>query len=287
MQWFPLYYTRSIPITSAMVIHFSMERNLASLMLSVSLLWFMAGTFAIAKKLHRTVRSEILQRYESEILSERVAKKAEEVHQIMMSRSKFLAAASHDLRQPLHALLLFVDLLKDTTSEQERNALHQRIDFSLSAMKKLFDSLLDVSRLDAGAVVSKLKHFDVGVLLTNLVNEFKPETEMKGLKLRSRIVDSIVLSDPVLLERIIRNLISNAIRYTDTGSILVSCRSRGDKILIQVWDTGIGIPEESMDDVFVEFQQLNNGHRNHAEGLGLGLSVVKRLCELLNHALEH
>ena len=132
----------------------------------------------------------------------------------------------------------------------------------------------------------KIRHFDLAELLQSLSEEFSSAAKAKNLKLKVHCKKLIVKSDRILIERILRNIISNAIRYTESGGVLLSARIRKDKILLQVWDTGIGIPQESKDDVFVEFHQLHNTHRDRMQGLGLGLAIVKRLCVLLDHPLE-
>ena len=232
------------------------------------------------------MRSEIRLRHETHVLNEALQAKTQEAEQAVIARSRFLAAASHDLRQPMHALSLFVDVIKEEKSETERQKLFSRIELSLEALRKLFDSLMDISKLDAKVVSPEYSHFNIADLLQSLVDEFKSAAKEKGLKIRIHAQPSIVVSDRLLLERILRNLIGNAIRYTESGGVLLSARNRGNSVLVQVWDTGIGIPLESQDVVFTEFCQLNNAHRDRNQGLGLGLAIVKRLSWLLGYPLE-
>jgi len=286
IYWLPIFYLYALPIMSALAIRFALEATPAYIALSVLTFWAVLATLSFTKKLHNTVRSEMRLRHESTVLSEALQTKTDEAQQATLAKSRFLAAASHDLRQPLHTLSLFVDVLKESKSDRERATLFPRIDLSLDALRKLFDALLDVSRLDAKVVKPEISHFDVAELLKSLLAEFKPAAREKHLEIKMHAAAAIVVSDRLLLERVLRNLISNAIRYTDSGDILLSARLRGDRVLLQVWDTGIGIPEQSQQEVFVEFQQLHNAHRDRTEGLGLGLALVRRLCLLLDHPLE-
>lgn len=210
--------------------------------------------------------------------------RSEEIRQATIAKSRFLAAASHDLRQPLHALSLFIDVLRDEGDANERQRIFSKIELSLDAMRKLFDALMDVSKLDANVVHPDYTHFELGDLIRSLEEEFRPIADDKGITLRVHGSPAIVVSDRMLLARILRNLIGNALRYTESGGVLISFRGRGDAILVQVWDTGIGIPAENQDEIFDEFFQLH--YTDRGQGLGLGLAIVKRLCLLLNHPLE-
>ncbi len=203
------------------------------------------------------------------------------VREAAREKSRLLAEACHDLRQPLHALSLFVDVLRDDNSQTQRETLFPRIDAAMEAMQKLFDTLLDVSRLDANSIVPEYSHFDIDALIQTLANEYRPAAQAKGLQLKTRARNIIVMSDRLLVERVLRNLISNAIRYTDVGKVLITCRQYKSRVLIQVWDTGIGIPEEQCDEIFLEFKQLHQPTHNRNEGFGLGLSVVQKICGLL------
>ena len=284
--WLPSFYLFAVPAIGMMAARLLMEGTVAYLGLAVLLLLYLLATASLAKELRRSMRSEMRLRHESHALADALQKKTEEAQQATLAKSKFLAAASHDLRQPLHALSLFVDALKDSESKAERANIFPRIELSLDALRKLFDALLDVSRLDANVVKPEISHFNLAEFLNEMAAEFRLKASEKNIKLRVHARSVIVETDRLLLERVLRNLISNAIRYTDSGGVLLSDRLRGNKVLLQVWDTGIGIPEENKDDVFIEFQQLHNSHRDRSQGLGLGLALVRRLCELLGHTLE-
>jgi len=203
-----------------------------------------------------------------------------------LAKSRFLAAASHDLRQPLHALNLFVAQLRTETDPAERSRVTAQIDAAVTAMNDLFNALLDISKLDAGALAPELTIFPVARVLQRIERTFAPAAREKGLRLRMVQSDAWVRSDLILLERILLNLVSNAIRYTDRGGVVVGCRRRGGQLRIEVWDSGIGIPEDQRENIFGEFYQLAASERGGRGGLGLGLAIVDRLCRLLDHRLE-
>ena len=227
---------------------------------------------------------ELQTRLEERVLeaTAKLAAQKDQAERANIAKSKFFAAASHDLRQPLHALVLFVGALKERIHSPELITLVEQIEASVDAMKNLFNSLLDISRLDAGVFEVCPEHFPVACLMERLKKQFVPQAVEKGLKLRVRPCEWVVHSDPILLERILLNLVANAIRYTEHGGILVGCRRRGENLLIQVWDSGQGIPEQQWESVFQEFVQLNNPERDRSKGLGLGLAIVSRLSKLLD-----
>jgi signal transduction histidine kinase len=205
----------------------------------------------------------------------------EEAERANRAKSRFLAAASHDLRQPLHALGLFVSRLAQLPHSSDVKPLVGHIDASVLALQDLLDTLLDISRLDAGLVTPKPADFPIADLFARLGLEFAGPAEEKHLVLRIRPSDLWLRSDPRLLARILMNFVGNALRYTSRGGVLLACRRRGNKALIQVWDTGVGIPTENLQDVFSEYVQLANPERNRAKGLGLGLAICDRLAQLL------
>lgn len=197
------------------------------------------------------------------------------------SKSRFLASASHDLRQPLHALGLFAAALNAKTLDAETRDIALQIEHSIKALDSLFNALLDVSKLDAGAVVPALQHFSLLPLLQRIEVDYLPEALQKGLRFKVRKRPLAAHGDPILLERILRNLVSNAVRYTRRGGVLVGVRSEKSALRIEVWDTGIGIDEAFHQEVFSEFFQLANPERDREKGLGLGLAIVDRVAKLL------
>jgi signal transduction histidine kinase len=197
------------------------------------------------------------------------------------SKTQFFAAANHDLRQPMHALGLMAAALSERSRDPGVTGLVSGINASVEALEVLFNELLDMSKLDAGAVQPELRDFPLSRVLDRLRLELTPEAAEKGLRLRMRPTRGWVRTDPVLLERILRNLISNAIRYTARGGVLVGARRRGGAYALEVWDSGVGIPVSERARIFEEFYQLGNHARATRKGLGLGLSIIQRLCNLL------
>jgi len=214
--------------------------------------------------------------------------KKEEAETATRAKSRFLAAASHDLRQPIHALGMFVARLAQLPHDRETRHLIGNLEASVRAMQDLLDALLDISRLDADAVRVQLQPVPLAPLFDQLRGALQPVAGDKGLRLRVRGSEIWVQSDPTLLHRILLNLVSNALRYTGNGGVLVGCRrSRGGSHLwIEVWDTGVGIAPEYQQDIFREFYQIGNPERDRSKGLGLGLNIVDRTARLLGHPLQ-
>ena len=219
-------------------------------------------------------------------LERKVEERTRQLEAANLAKSRFLAAASHDLRQPLHALGLFVAQLRGRTRADERKKIMTRIDAALSAMNELFNALLDVSRLDAGALAPDIAAFPVSQLLKRIETTFADAAREKGLSLRIVHCSAWISSDFILMERILANLVSNAIRYTRTGGVLVGCRRKNGKLRIDVCDTGVGIPDDQQQQVFVEFCRLGEHEPDQRGGLGLGLAIVERLCRLLDCRIE-
>ncbi len=200
------------------------------------------------------------------------------------AKTQFFAAASHDLRQPLHAMGLFAEALRQRSQDPEVASLVNSINESVDALEGLFGELLDITRIDTGGVEVRPEAVRVRDLFSRLRLHFEPVAFEKGLMLSFRGDQHVAIADPLLLERILRNLVSNAIRYTDDGGVLVSCRPRAGKLLLQVWDTGIGISEHNLPRIFDEFFQAQSNRpleAHHRKGLGLGLAIVKRLSALM------
>jgi signal transduction histidine kinase len=207
----------------------------------------------------------------------------------VLARSRFLAAASHDLRQPMHALTLLVEALKEKLRGPagEPLRLAEHIEASAHAMEGLLNALLDISKLDAGVVVARPECFVVGTVFERLAKQYAPLAEEKGLELRVHASTVAVYTDPVLLERILSNLLANAIRYTDRGRVVLGLRRvQKDWARFEVHDSGRGIPESFRERIFEEYFQLENPERGRDKGLGLGLAIVRRLARLLGSPVE-
>jgi len=210
----------------------------------------------------------------------------EDAEQANVSKSKFLAAASHDLRQPLHALGLFVDALESRIHYKEVKDIVDNIRISTDALSDLLNSLLDISKLDAGVLTPKPTDFLLRPLLQRIQTDFSDVAKSKSLKLRIVDCGLVIHTDPSMLERVLRNLVSNAICYTQNGSVLLGCRRQDNRINIEIHDTGIGISDHNINNIFEEFYQVENPERDRSKGLGLGLAIVKRLSDLLTCPLS-
>jgi len=224
-------------------------------------------------------RTEELTRLNSELA---LAKSSAEDASI--SKTRFLAAASHDILQPLNAARLYVTSLVERQNGGEDSRLVENIDDSLEAIEEILGALLDISRLDAGAMTTAITSFKIGDLMRSLEIEFAPIARAKGLKLTFVPCSLPVESDRLLLRRLLQNLISNAIKYTPRGRVLVGCRRRGQSLQVGIYDTGVGIPVLKRGEIFKEFHRLEQGARI-ARGLGLGLSIVERIARVLNHGI--
>ncbi|KGB89890.1 his Kinase A domain protein [Burkholderia multivorans] len=203
-----------------------------------------------------------------------------------LAKSRLLAAASHDLRQPSHALGVLVGALRSVPMPADGQRLLQQIELSTRALDTLFGALLDVSRLDAGVVDVHRRPFPIDTVLARVCNEYLLDASAKGLRLSRVPCRAIVDSDPVLIERVVRNLVSNAVRYTDVGRIVVGCRYRGARIAIEIRDTGRGIPRDQLELVFREYYRVDGAASDHDGGFGLGLAIVRRLVALLGCRLS-
>jgi signal transduction histidine kinase len=219
-------------------------------------------------------------------LERKVAARTRELERANQARSRFLRAASHDLRQPMHALGLFIAQLNARAQDQETRRIAAQAEVAVTTLQELLDAILDISRLDAGVIMPEVADFGVNLLLDRLDTAFAASATEKGL--RFRVVPSrlVVRSDPVLLERILLNLVANAVRYTERGGILIGCRRRGTRVRILVHDTGVGIPAEQQRAIFEEFYQVARSEHPDEQGMGLGLAISARLARLLGSSIE-
>ena len=296
----PSFYVFVLPALVPIVVRNVIEGEPAHLTLA-----FIVGVATIAlltfgRNYNRVLVASLRNRFENEALARKLAtqnielERAKEVAErarndaeiANRSKTQFFAAAGHDLRQPLHAMGLFAAALTEKARDPEVLHVVNSINASVDALEGLFNELLDISKIDSGVLKANPTHFELGAMLDRLRMDFEPEAFERGLRLRIVPTTVYLFSDPVLVERILRNLISNAIRYTKAGGVLVGARRRGKEVSLEVWDTGIGIPPEQQDRVFEEFYQLANPERNSRKGLGLGLSIVKRLANLLGSHIE-
>ena len=202
------------------------------------------------------------------------------------AKSSFLAAASHDLRQPLQTLHLLHGMMEPLVKDAGIKDLHRRLGATLASVSGMLNSLLDINRIDVGDIPVEKYSFSIGQLFARLGDEFAYHAEAKSLELRVVSCGKFVNSDPTLLEQIIRNLLANALKFTHKGRVLLGCRRSGDKLRIEVWDTGVGISGEEINTIFNEYHQVDQSGTDAARGVGLGLAIVKRMADLLGHRIS-
>lgn len=237
-------------------------------------------------RINKNFRTTLALRFENSALVEQLKEQKGQAEHANLAKSKFLAAASHDLRQPLYSLGLFTSVLDESAKDPKTREIVEQINMSVEALKSLFDSLLDISKLDAGAIEVNKVNFSMQALLSKLANAFDMQATQKGLKIHWPSCPYIVKSEEDLLEQILRNYIENAIRYTESGDITLSCEVTNNTMKISVTDTGIGIAQEDLNRIFDEFHQVGNTQRDRNKGLGLGLAIVHRTAKLLGHQID-
>lgn len=247
---------------------------------------YVTGLSFFARTINKAFVESLSLRFQNIDLVRELSEQRDAAERANVSKSKFLAAASHDLRQPLHALTLFTSVLDERIKYPEVRRVVDNINASVRALETLFNTLLDISRLDAGVWQPEVRDFRVDDICERLLNDYLPEAQAKRLTLKCEPCGAVVRSDPALLERILRNYVSNAIRYTEKGEVRVACRTVDGSLRVEVADSGIGIPTAYHRDIFSEFHQLGNPERDRAKGLGLGLAIVERVARMLDHPID-
>jgi len=290
--YLPAFYALFLPATLPYAVFSAFSSDSLERLTSLLMLVFIGAIGALGYLTNRSFVEIVGLRIRTEEMAldlqrqKDIAERAREIaEKANLAKSSFLAAASHDLRQPVHALGMFVGALRAVPMAPEGRRIVEQIEASTMAMDGLFSALLDLSRLDAGVVAVERQAFAIGPVIERLCRDHREEAMAKGVSLVCKPCSAIVWSDPVLIERILRNLVSNAARYTERGRIVVGCRRRGAAIAVQVLDTGPGIPPDQQEQVFQEYTQLGNPERDRTKGLGLGLAIVRRLVALLERQL--
>ncbi len=282
----PAHYAFVIPAVLPLTYSYLSSDMLFNISLGLLTIIFLVVNMIFSRNVSRTLQESIELRFKNDNLVIKLTIEKEKAEAASESKSRFLASASHDLRQPLHALGLFVGAMELHAVSDELQDLVDKTKQSYSALEDLLDVLLDISKLDAGVIQPQPETIFLQQTFDNLHQEFEDHARLKDLTLRFHRTGILTKSDPILLSRILRNLISNAIRYTDSGSVLIGCRYKKDSIIIEVRDSGRGIPVEKQAEIFKEFRQLDNPERDRSKGLGLGLAIVDRLSHLLEHQIE-
>jgi len=246
------------------------------------ILWLINTARAIRWEGRQVVQNTLIDITERKAAEQTIAAARAEAERASDDKTKILAAASHDLRQPIQALMLFSETLSTYDHDEESTSILGKFQASLDGVKSLLDTLLDISKLDAGLIVPQSRIVPLGTVLSHLNDQHLPLAEERRIQFRCVPTSLHVVADPVLLEDIFRNLIGNAIKYTDQGKVLIGCRRRGAKVHFEVWDTGRGIPQEQLEEIFTDFHQVTNQGRDRRQGLGLGLSIVNRMAKLMD-----
>lgn len=284
--WIMSYYAFVLPALALASGRLIVEGGLAYQGLAALTLMLGLVLILVAHRTRKSAWAVIRLRFENLDLVDRLREEKQKAENASRDKTRFLASASHDLRQPVHALTLFADALRTEQTSARGKTLLADMGQSIHALNQLLESLIDISKLDADIVKPAVANFALAPLLERLRTEYLPQAEAQGLEFGLDIKNLIVCSDPALLEAILRNLIGNALRYTQSGRIDVNCTQRDTLARIEVCDTGIGIPPEQHREIFREFYQLNNPERDRSKGLGLGLAIVERLISLLQHRIE-
>ncbi len=282
----PALYLFLLAILPPTILRVAYENDVVHWILAAMLSLFSLVVLNSGRQLAGTFFTSLGQRYENLALVAQLTKEKSRAESASREKSRFLATASHDLRQPLQALMLFSDAMQEAAREEETKHLAGQIGKSVNALVEMFDELLDVSRLEAGIVEARWQNFELQPLLDRLYVDMAPLAQGKGLNFSMPSNDEIIYSDPFLLDRILRNLISNAIRYTDSGGVTICCDPVENGFRFAVIDTGIGIRPEALPHIFDEYYQVDNQHRDRRKGLGLGLAIVRRVEGLLGYKVD-
>jgi signal transduction histidine kinase/CheY-like chemotaxis protein len=283
--WLPSFYAYAVSSVGIMIFNMFNQGTPIWISLGVLSCIFLLLVLRMGHASNKTFVDALRLRFENLELIEKLRDQKQHAEHANQAKTQFLASASHDLRQPVHALALFADALKYEVHSPKGQNIMLNLARSIESIDELLSSLLDISKLDAGVVKVNAADIRLKAILGKISNEFYNQANQKSLKFRVRDTALAVRSDPVLLANVIRNLIGNALRYTQHGGVLVGCRKRGDMAVIEIWDTGVGIPADEQKRIFQEFYQLNNPERDRGKGLGLGLAICQRLCDLLRHNL--
>lgn len=291
--YWPAHLAFAIPCALPFSIHCLLEGGAETITLGVLSLLFLVFTASFARSIPLSLRESIQLRMENEALVNSLTRAKEHAEASERRKTRFLAAASHDLRQPIHAMGLFVPALQRLVrharpSPHALTDIADRMHSVLESMGQLLHVLMEISRLDSGVVTVRRTPCAANPILQQVCEVLREQAKAKGLRLRLVETPLWVRADPAVLHTVLLNLVSNAVRYCERGGVLVGARRRGGEVEIQVWDTGIGIPEQDLPRVFDEFYQARNAHRTSAQsrGFGLGLSIVQRSAELLDARLH-
>lgn len=287
-----LFFLIVIPVMTPITVQFFIEQNLFYLIIAIINIIYIGILYFFYRNSHTTLLKSIISQFEKTELASQLELEKQVSEKANKDKSRFLALASHDLRQPIHAQTLIIQELSERIENLkivELTDLVRDLKISTSSLHELFDGLLDISKLDSDAVETHIEIFSLREILDTIYLEYKNIAKGKNIKLRIKAPDVYISSDRNLLHRIIHNFVSNALKHSQEGdSILLAARRRnhGKAIRIEIRDSGIGIPLEQQTAIFQEYYQITDSKQTQTAGLGLGLSIVQRLSKLLNHSLD-
>lgn len=283
----PTYYGFFSLLMLPLLLRLATVGDMVHMVMSVMLVLYYLVFVYLGRNVNQVFLESAVLRFDNLEAISRLTTEKEAAERANISKSRFLAAASHDLRQPLHALTLLSGALAERIQYKEVKDIVSKMRSAVAALENLFNALLDISKLDSGVLQPQVENVPLCTLFQRIENDHRPEAETKGLEfVVEDCGDVLVRSDGILLERVLRNFVTNAIRYTESGRITLSREIRDGEVIIRVADTGIGIPPEEQENIFDEYFQVDNPERQQSKGLGLGLAIVARIARLLNHEIE-
>ncbi|PCJ30712.1 MAG: hypothetical protein COA90_08410 [Gammaproteobacteria bacterium] len=284
--YLPCSFSFSTPIILPFAVYLLQQQETDLVLTGILLVLFLLSMLSFSVMVNRNILSSIRLRFENSDLLDDLKVQKELAEQANIDKSRFLAATSHDLRQPLHALDLYLGALQVQLAEDEHIALVNKASASSQALSELLNSLMDISRLDSGEVAINNQLFSLKHVIESVYGDFESLAQQKDITVELSLDDTQVKTDPILLSRMLRNLLSNAIKHNQGCTIQIIMTTQEDKVTITIKDSGRGIAVSELDNIFSEFYQLNNPERDRSKGLGLGLAIVKRLATLLDMTIE-
>ncbi len=285
--WLSAFYAYAVPALGCAIIDQLIHSATQGYTLAFLLFIFLIMLFRIAHSSNKIAYDGLRMGYKHSELIKKLEQEKEKAEAASHAKTRFLASANHDLRQPVHALSLLVHGLKKELTSAQGKLLFLRLERSVDSLGNLLESLLDLSRLDADSVKVNPEKFSIASISSQMLTEFLPIAREKGLRFSVRSSDEFLYTDKTLLIRLLRNLLNNAFSYTNHGGVQLGYRKRGEEIIFEVWDSGIGIAEHEKDKIFNEFYQSENTERDRSKGLGLGLSICQRIATLLGTELSY
>jgi signal transduction histidine kinase/CheY-like chemotaxis protein len=280
---FYAYFPASMLPVSTM---FLLQNNVVSILLALTSLVYTVVLLIFGKSINKTLLESLRLRNENRQLLQETLEQKRQAEQANVAKSRFLAAASHDLRQPIYTLSLLNGVLEANVRDAKSAQVITQIGNTIETLRQLLDALLDISKLDAGVIEVNRKNINLDRLFQCLAGEFEPQADTKALRITWLVDNCAVYSDEILLQQVLRNLVANAIRYTNAGDIEITAKKSANRVRIQVADSGIGIPPSQQDAIFLEFYQVDNPQRDRRQGLGLGLAIVARVLKLLQSEIH-